>query len=514
MGLVLNVVFEIITHFCLFVMDSNQYKFIEKNLMKNSTNNSPVAKQVITNISKIQITQVPTLTPAHELTHDALAIELGEKGFYKNARYVHKFNKWYLWDGTRWQVDETRSHYSIIGKFLRGTANNLIVQVNKQKTILSDADFNQLENWANRQYKDLRSAPIRHNIEALIKSDPKCAVLPEIFDADLNIIGTPGGTIDLRTGQLLPARPNQYITKLTSVAPEAGTPKLWLKFLNETFAGDQALIGFIQRLCGYALTGLTKEEKLFFLYGTGANGKSKFLETIYYILGDYARRAPVSLFLEQKHQDHPTAMAGLKEARLVVGSELPSGRYWNEQVIKDLTGGDTIAARLMRQDFFYFKPQFSILIAGNHQPLLKNVDESIVRRMVMVPFAITVPEAKRDVNLGDKLKAESGKILNWCVEGSVQYFNHGLQIPQSVLNASAKYIRNVDVTSEFIDSKLVQDGNQSNFDDVYISYKDWMLLQGHSPFLTEKQLRKEFKNRSHSISRSNSKYILQGYSLI
>ena len=186
----------------------------------------------------------------------------------------------------------------------------------------------------------------------------------------------------------------------------------------------------------------------------------------------------------------------------------------SEQVIKDLTGGDTITARLMRQDFFHFKPQFTILIAGNHQPRLKNVDESIIRRMIMIPFAVTVPVAKRDVNLGDKLKAESGKILNWCVEGSVQYFKYGLNIPQSVSNASASYIKNVDVVGDFIDSKLSLDGGKCKFDDVFKSYITWMQLQGHNPIKTEKQLRAELKSRNLLISRSNSKYILQGYSLI
>lgn len=367
--------------------------------------------------------------------------------------------------------------------------------------------------WAKSESRFLKSAPTRASVESVIRTDPKCAISPEQFNQNLSVIGTPAGTVNLETGIMSLAKPKEYITKLTGCSPNKDTPPtLWIKFLNEIFDSDQKLICFIQILCGYILTGLTSEQKLFFLYGTGANGKSIFLETLFYILGDYAKRAPASMFLEQRNESHPTAMAGLEGSRFVVGSEVPGGATFNVQMVKDSTGGDTITARKMRQDFRDFKPQFTILIAGNHQPRLRSVDESVRRRMVMIPFTVTIPKENRDVNLGKKLKDEAGSILQWCIEGAVQYFKHGLTIPERVSAASSEYIRNEDVIGEFIDVKLIT-GERCEFPNVYKCYQKWLKAQGYNYTMTERQFRKELKDRGMNIKRSNSNYILIGYSL-
>ena len=447
-------------------------------------------------------------TSTSSLSHDELSNDLGNRYFYENTRYVAKLGAWFIWDGIRWVRDERVKHLSLITDYMRTKSQELLTWAEDQKGAMSDSDFVKLMRGVRAEIKVLKSAPIRINIESMIKTDPKCSISPDIFDNDTRTIGTPAGTIDLTTGMLRPPTRSDYITKSTGCGLEVGIPVVWLKFLNEIFDGDQELISFMQRLFGYVLTGLTVEEKLFFFYGTGANGKSKLLETIYFILADYAKRAPASLLLEQRNAQHPTAMAGLMGARGVFASEIPSGKTWDDQVIKDLTGGDTVTARLMRQDFFEFIPQFSVLIAGNHQPRLKNVDESVIRRMVMIPFNVTISPEQRDTQLGEKLKAEAGQILGWCVEGAVEYFKNGLQIPESVANASREYIKNEDVIGDFIDSNMERDANNCEVRAIFELYKLWITSQGYNYPITERQLRKEFKDRGYEVKRSNSVYYI------
>jgi len=443
-----------------------------------------------------------------DLSHSDLAIDLGCQFFYENTRYVARFGAWFIWDGTRWVQDEKLCHLDHIGKYLRTRADELLTWAEGQKGELSNAEYEKLLRTVKQEVKTLKSAPLRMQVESIIRTDPKCTISPSDLDTDLRIIGTPNEAINLATGELSQPRRKDLITKSTGCELKAGTPTEWLNFLAVIFDGDQDMINFIQRLLGYTLTGLTVEEKLFFFYGTGANGKSKLLETIYFVLGDYAKRAPASLLLEQRNAQHPTAMAGLMGARGVFASEIPSGKTWDDQVIKDATGGDTITARLMRQDFFEFMPHFKLLIAGNHQPRLKNVDESVVRRMVMIPFNVTISPEQRDTQLGEKLKAEAGQILSWCVKGSVQYFERGLDIPESVTSASKEYIQNEDVIGEFVDTCMEEFSGQIEVHVVFEIYTNWIRSQGYSYPKTERQLRKEFKDRGYTIKRSNSVYYI------
>ena len=149
-------------------------------------------------------------------------------------------------------------------------------------------------------------------------------------------------------------------------------------------------------MVGYALTGVTVEHALFFLYGTGANGKSVFVNTIAAILGDYATNAPMDTFMATQGERHPTDMAGLRGARLVTSIETEQGRRWAESRLKALTGGDKISARFMRQDFFEFIPQFKLVVAGNHKPAIRTIDEAMRRRLHLVPFTVTIPPKQRD----------------------------------------------------------------------------------------------------------------------
>ena len=202
--------------------------------------------------------------------------------------------------------------------------------------------------------------------------------------------------------------------------------------------------GFLARVAGYGLSGSTREHALFFLYGTGANGKGTFLNTLTAILGDYARVAGMETFTESHSDRHPTELAMLRGARIVTAQETEEGRRWAESRIKALTGGDPITARFMRQDFFTYTPQFKLLIAGNHKPGLRNIDEAIRRRFHLLPFTIRIPPECRDAKLFERLKAEWPAILAWAIRGCLAWQADGLRPPAAVIDATAEYFDDED----------------------------------------------------------------------
>jgi len=205
--------------------------------------------------------------------------------------------------------------------------------------------------------------------------------------------------------------------------------------------------------------GSTREHALAFLYGTGANGKSTFLNAVTGAAGDYHRTAPIETFTASNTDRHPTDLAGLRGARLVTAIETEEGRRWAESRIKALTGGDKVAARFMRQDFFEYTPQFKLVIAGNHKPGLRSVDEAIRRRFHLVPFSVTVPPEQRDRDLDAKLKDEWPGILAWMIDGCLQWQEIGLAPPKIVTDATASYLDSQDAVAAWIDEACERDPN-------------------------------------------------------
>jgi putative DNA primase/helicase len=220
-------------------------------------------------------------------------------------------------------------------------------------------------------------------------------------------------TIELTTGIARPPSRSDYLTQKAGckVAP-SGTPHpIWTAFLKRITAENDDLIKFLQRYIGYCMTGDVSEHCFVFAYGSGANGKSTFIGTIQNIFGDYAVVADMNTFIASNNDRHPTDVAKLRGARLVVATETQAGRSWDEAKIKAITGGERLTARFMRQDFFDFYPTFKLFISGNHLPRLRNVDEAIRRRLLLVPFTVQIPKDERDSKLMEKLKPEWPAIL-------------------------------------------------------------------------------------------------------
>lgn len=440
-----------------------------------------------------------------DLSHDQLALDLSANGWSQNARYVQAWGRWLFWDGTRWGTDDRLRHMSRVREHLRRTASALIRWGERQAAqALDPKDGEKVRAWARKEAQTLRQAPTRANVEATARSNPDLVAVADDFDANVDLLGTPGGTVDLRTGELRHASREDYITRLTAVAPAAPGARapLWESVLFKSQRDDPEMVAFLQRLCGYALTGYTTEHKLPFVFGPGGTSKSTFMNTVARIMDEYGKRAPAETFLEQRGERHPTDLAGLRGARLVVGSELPAGRAWNETVIKDLTGGDTITARFMRQDFFEYDPQFTLVIYGNHQPSVRNVDAAMRRRILLIPFDVEIPAAERDPELPAKLEDEWPAILRWMIDGAVEWYRQGLNPPQSVIDASDEYLDSEDLLGEFLAECTTEDPDAFLLNrDMYARFRDWCQDRGlHSPW-SQHALTRALKERRYPVKR-------------
>jgi putative DNA primase/helicase len=320
----------------------------------------------------------------------------------------------------------------------------------------------------------LSSAKTFAGVLRCVENDPRHHMKPEEWDSDPDVLMTPGGAIDLKTGESIPSARNRFCTMMTAVSPVMGKPKRWLEFLEWATASRIELQNDLQRACGYFSTGHTNEETLHFLYGVGGNGKSTFINSVSAILGTYAREASADVFLEQKFSQHPTALAGLQGARLVTATELAQGRVWNTSLLKHLTGGDKISARFMHQDFFEFKPNFKLVLSGNHRPALPSVDDAIRRRMLLVPFEQHISDSEKDTHLKETLRGEWPQILHWMLEGCAEWRKRGLAPSAEILGASSAYLNDEDSIGQWI-SECCQlgEGHEESSSALFDSWKQW-----------------------------------------
>src|SRR5436190_5142028 len=392
------------------------------------------------------------LSPAAE---ESLALAYAGRHAHE-LRYVAAWGRWMRYDGTRWDFDDT------LHAFDRARAICREVALECDKPNVATA---------------IASAKTVAAVERLAKADRRLAATAEQWDTCPWLLQDDSMTIDLRTGTSRDPDPIEYITRKAAytAAPNETPHPLWTAFLDRITGGNRELQAFLQRYCGYATTGITSEHKFVFVYGSGANGKSTFINTITAILGEYATIADMSTFIATNNERHPADLAKLRGARLVVAQETQKGRRWTETKIKALTGGDRITARFMRQDFFDFVPTFKLFIAGNHKPRLGSVDEAMRRRLLLVPFTVQIPAGERDPELAAKLWEERAAILRWCIDGCLQWQWDGLAPPACVRDATDEYFRSQDTIGEWLEDCTADADDRAfmRMADLFASWKTW-----------------------------------------
>lgn len=410
----------------------------------------------------------------------------------KDLRYCHLRGKWFVYDGRRWIKDAT-------GEIER-KAKRTVVALGSEAALISDDDARKAAlKWALRSESDARIAAMI----ALAQSEPEVPVLIDDMDANPWLLNCNNGTIDLRTGELGPHRRTDLITKLVPVDydPEAECP-LWGAFLDTSMDGNKNLMGFLARALGYSLTGDTSEQALFLLYGTGANGKSTFLEVNRALLGEYAQTADFSTFLIRDRDSARNDIARLVGKRFVAAAEVEGGRRMAEVLVKQLTGGDTIAARFLFREYFEFRPTFKIWLAANHKPTIRGSDHAIWRRIRLIPFTVTIPADQQDPRLSEKLRDELPGILAWAVRGCLEWQRDGLGVPDEVKAATEGYRQEMDALADFLaENCIVADYARVKAGALYETYREWCKSTGEDA-LSQKALGMRLTERGFQRQRS------------
>lgn len=380
---------------------------------------------------------------------------------------------WLVWDGVRWRRDDT-------GEVERCAKSTIAAMYSEAARERDDDRRRALAKCAAASESVGR---IRAMIE-LARSEPCIHIDAAALDAEPFLFGVENGVIDLRTGELQSGHREDYITKRAPVAydPAARAPR-WLRFLKEVFRNDVELTKYVHRAVGYALTGDVREQCLFFAYGHGANGKSVFLETVHALLDEYAANARTeTIMARQRGGEIPNDVARLAGVRLVTVNEVEEGARLNESLVKDLTGGDTLTARFLHREYFEFRAQFKLWVRGNHKPIIRGTDDGIWRRVRLVPFEATFPEAKQDRQLAEKLRSELPGILNWAIEGCLAWQRDGLTTPDAVKIATEGYRHESDLLGTWIEECCeTGEGKKEAAGVLYQLYSDWAKDSGLQP---------------------------------
>lgn len=389
-----------------------------------------------------------------------------------DLRYCEKLNRWFIWDGVRWAVDDS-------GEVTRRAKETVRSIYGEAADAEEDSTRQELAKHARMSETDQR---IRSMIR-LAKSEPGIPITPSEMDLDDFLFNCANGTIDLRTGALRSHRREDLITKLSPIAydPEASCPR-FQAFIQRIMAEDDDVIGYLQRYLGYGLSGSTREESLLLMVGEGRNGKSKLLSTIQYAMGDYARQIQAETLLMKRGGSISNDIAGLVGIRFIAASEIEEGRSLGESLVKQLTGGDKVNVRFLYSEYFEFLPKFKICMAANHLPLIQGTDHAIWSRVKLLPFDVIIPEEEQDKQLGEKLRDEAAGILAWLVEGCRQWQAGGLAEPGTIREATAHYRSEMDSFGAFLASQCVKDPRAfAGATELYEAYDEWCRSVNEDP---------------------------------
>jgi P4 family phage/plasmid primase-like protien len=413
----------------------------------------------------IQIAQQPSTGQWFNLTDLGNAKRLSQ-GFGDDLCYVSNWKCWFYYDGTRWvQDDDSR---------VMRLAEQTVGTIFSEARDLAASDPTRSEKMFKHATRSESSKSL-HNMVRLAAYEPRVAITPSHLNRDPWKLNVLNGTIDLNTGKLQTHSRADYISQICPVKfnPEATCPQ-WDVFLDQIMKGQKDVIRFLYQFLGYSLTGSVQEQKLIFLHGTGSNGKSTFLTTIQQILGHYSKQGAPELLLAGKNGRHPTEIADLQGARFVVCSEIDRGRSFAEASIKQITGGDAIKARFMNKDFFEFPPTHKLWIAANHKPVIKGNDDGIWRRVLLVPFDVSIADEDQDKDLPQKLAKELPGILNRMLQGCLDWKQNGIVSPEVVQYATAEYREQLDPLKAFLEEKCVmhEDARIAPLD-LYSAFVEW-----------------------------------------
>lgn len=407
----------------------------------------------------------PVTIDGFPLSEDGVAQAFAAR-FRQDLRFCHSTGRWFQWAGTHWRREETQLAF----EWARETCRSMALRDPKSSAA-----------------KALAKASAAGAVERFARADRHFAVTADGWDRDHWLLGTPGGTVELKSGRIRPARPAENITRQTAVAPiplnrfdaRRDCPR-WLRFLDQALKGDADVIRFLQQWAGYSLTGSTREEVLLFVHGPGGSGKSTAINALGDALGDYAITVATETLTASKYDRHSTEIARLKGARMARASETEQGRAWAQQRITAMTGGDVMTARFMRQDDFEFRPEFKLTIVGNHAPAIENVDGAIRRRFIVLPFDQRPPTA--DHGLKDALKAEFPGILSWAMLGCLDWQTNGLMRPRAVVEATETYLESQDSFSIWLDECCETGPNfTATTADLWTSWESFTFRSGEQP---------------------------------
>lgn len=415
----------------------------------------------------------------------------------EDLRYCFPWSCWLVWDGRVWRKDETGE----VMRLAKSTVSSIYVEASQET---DDARRRELGRHATTS----QSQPRLTAMIELAKSETNVPALPDELDSDKWILNVENGVVDLRSGTLRPHERSDLMTRCAPVEwdPTAKCPK-FTRFLLQVSGSRREQVRFLQRVVGYCLTGSTREQKLFFFYGAGANGKSTFLEAIRALLGEYAMQTPTQTLMARRGDSIPNDIARLKGARFASAVENEEGARLAESLVKQLTGGDRITARFMRAEFFEYLPQFKIIMAGNHKPDVRGSDKGIWRRICLVPFDTTIPEAVQDKDLQQKLKDELPGILNWAIAGCLAWQKSGLAVPMRIEKATKSYREETDDFMAFLENRCTLEKSHYSFAaDILDAYREWSGDKQYS----HARLRRQLESRGFESQRRSQGVIWKG----
>lgn len=402
---------------------------------------------------------------------------------------------WHRWDGRRWAADARGFVFELAAETVRSilgevsNAQRMAAEAGAERPPTAESKARQ-KHWTERAQRLLhhaRSSEGAPRLKAMVdlaRSQPPIAAAVEDLDRDPWLLNVENGTLDLRTVKLKPHDPDDLITKLSPsiYRPDAKAPR-WAAFLAEILP-DVGVRSFLQRFIGYSLTGLVRDHVIVVFFGCGSNGKTTLIETVLTVLGDYGSPVFSGLLQVPRGGDgHPTELADLLGLRLATVSELPDGCRLDEARAKNLSGGDRLRARFMRNDFFSFRPSHKIVLSTNYRPRIAGTDEGLWRRIRLVPFDVQIPEGKRDTGLPEKLRDEASGILAWAVEGCLEWQRVGLSAPAAVLSATGQYRAAEDSIGRFVAEAcdLCADA-ETTAKDLRARYESWAEDSGESVY--------------------------------